>query len=83
MEVAIVGGIIATITGELATSRIIKESSLLSRVKEDLVWIETEMRRIRSFIRDIWDLAYDVEDIIDTYFPKIRLSRSQWKRLLA
>ncbi|KAG5549410.1 hypothetical protein RHGRI_014676 [Rhododendron griersonianum] len=83
MEVAIVGGIIATITGELATSRIIKESSLMSRVKEDLVWIETEMRHIRSFIRDIWDLAYDVEDIIYTYFPKIRLSRSQWKRLLA
>ncbi|KAG5549415.1 hypothetical protein RHGRI_014681 [Rhododendron griersonianum] len=99
MEVAIIGGIIATITGELAVSQIIKESSRFSRVREDLDWIVSEMRRIQSyledaeakqfrtkgvsnFIRDIWDLAYDVEDIIDTYFPKIGLSRSRWKRHL-
>ncbi|KAI8522358.1 hypothetical protein RHMOL_RhmolUnG0000800 [Rhododendron molle] len=99
MELASFGGIIATITAELATSQISKESSRLSRVKEDIVWIETEMRRIRSyledaeakqsrtervsnFIRDFWDLDYDVADIFDTYIPKIGLSRSRWKRHL-
>ncbi|KAI8522359.1 hypothetical protein RHMOL_RhmolUnG0001000 [Rhododendron molle] len=84
-------GIIAQKAGELAVSQIIKESSRLSRVREDLVWIETEMRFIQSslkdaeaeqltrkevqstFIREIWDLAYDVEDIIDTYFPNVNL----------
>ncbi|KAF7143301.1 hypothetical protein RHSIM_Rhsim05G0157600 [Rhododendron simsii] len=99
MEVAIIGGIIAT-TGELATNRIIKESSRFSGVREDLNWIETEMRRIQSyledaeakqfrtkgvsnFIREIQDLAYEVEDIIDRYFANISLmSRTRWKRLL-
>ncbi|KAG5549412.1 hypothetical protein RHGRI_014678 [Rhododendron griersonianum] len=92
-------GIIAKKAADLAASQIIEESSRLSRVREDLLWIESEMRYIRSylkdadakqlrtnvvsnFIRDIWDLAYDVEDIIDTYFPKMRSSRSRWKRLL-
>ncbi|KAG5549416.1 hypothetical protein RHGRI_014682 [Rhododendron griersonianum] len=91
--------IIAEKAAVIAASQIIKESSRLSRVREDLDWIVSEMRYIQSylkdvdakqlrtnvvsnFIRDIWDLAYDVEDIIDTYFPKIRLSRSRWKRLL-
>ncbi|KAE9448097.1 hypothetical protein C3L33_19992, partial [Rhododendron williamsianum] len=91
--------IIAEKAAVIAASQIIKESSRLSRVREDLDWIVSEMRYIRSylkdvdakqlrtnlvsnFIRDIWDLAYDVEDIIDTYFPKISLSRSRWKRLL-
>ncbi|KAF7142733.1 hypothetical protein RHSIM_Rhsim05G0157000 [Rhododendron simsii] len=93
-------GIIAKKAGEIAVSQIIKESSRFSCVREDLLWIETEMRRIQSyledaeakqfktkgvsnFIREIQDLAYDVEDIIDTYFAKISLmSRTRWKRLL-
>ncbi|KAF7144328.1 hypothetical protein RHSIM_Rhsim05G0157200 [Rhododendron simsii] len=93
-------GIIAKKAGEIAVSQIIKESSRFSWVREDLLWIETEMRRIQSyledaeakqfktkgvsnFIREIQDLAYDVEDIIDTYFAKISLmSRTRWKRLL-
>ncbi|KAI8522360.1 hypothetical protein RHMOL_RhmolUnG0001100 [Rhododendron molle] len=99
MAEATILGIIAKISGEIAVSRIIKESSRLSRVREDLIWIETEMRRIQSyledaeakqfktkgvsnFIREIQDLAYDVEDIIDTYFAEISLSRTRWKRLL-
>ncbi|KAF7143935.1 hypothetical protein RHSIM_Rhsim05G0158800 [Rhododendron simsii] len=100
MAEATILGIIAKISGEIAVSRIIKESSRLFRVREDLIWIETEMRRIQSyledaeakqfrtkgvsnFIREIQDLAYDVEDIIDTYFAKISLmSRTRWKRLL-
>lgn len=92
-------GIIATVAGELAVNQIIKESSRLSRVREDLKWIEIEMGRIQSyledaeaiqvknavvsnFIREIWNLAYDVEDIIDTYFPKLISSWSRWKGLL-
>ncbi|KAF7112758.1 hypothetical protein RHSIM_RhsimUnG0197000 [Rhododendron simsii] len=92
-------GIIAQKAAELAAKKLIKESSRLSQVKEDLLWIETEMRRIQSyledaeamqpktkrvsnFIKDMWDLAYDVEDIIDTYFPKMRSSRSRLKGLL-
>ncbi|KAI8555908.1 hypothetical protein RHMOL_Rhmol05G0212400 [Rhododendron molle] len=92
-------GIIAQKAAELAASQFIKESSRLSRVREDLDWIVSEMRYIQSylkevdvkqsrtngvakFISDIWDLAYDVEDIIDTYLPKMRLSRSRWKRHL-
>ncbi|XP_058213376.1 toMV resistant protein Tm-2 netted virescent-like [Rhododendron vialii] len=100
MAEAAILGVIAKISGEIAVNRIIKESSRLSRVREDLIWIETEMRRIQSyledaeakqfrtkgvsnFIREIQDLAYDVEDIIDTYFAKISLmSRTRWKRLL-
>ncbi|KAI8565525.1 hypothetical protein RHMOL_Rhmol03G0266900 [Rhododendron molle] len=92
-------GIIAQKAADIVVNQLIKESSSLSGVNEDLLWIETEMRRIQSyledaeamqpktkrvsnFIRDMWDLAYDVEDIIDTYFPKMRLSRSRWKGLL-
>ncbi|XP_058216927.1 toMV resistance protein Tm-2(2)-like [Rhododendron vialii] len=78
MAEAAILGVIAKISGEIAVSRIIKESSRMSRVRKDLVWIETEMRRIQSY-----DLAYDVEDIIDTYFAKISLmSRTRWERLL-
>ncbi|KAF7146867.1 hypothetical protein RHSIM_Rhsim03G0242700 [Rhododendron simsii] len=89
-------GIIAQKAADIFVNQLIKQSSRLSRVKEDLLWIETEMRRIQSyledaeavqpktkrvsnFIRDMWDLAYDVEDIIDTYFPKMRSSRSRLK----
>ncbi|KAE9464535.1 hypothetical protein C3L33_03642, partial [Rhododendron williamsianum] len=99
MAVEAILGIIAQKAADIAVNQLIKESSRLSRVKEDLLWIETEMRRIQSyledaeamqpktkrvsnFIRDMWDLAYDVEDILDTYFPKMRSSRSRWKGLL-
>ncbi|XP_058206745.1 toMV resistance protein Tm-2(2)-like [Rhododendron vialii] len=92
-------GMIAQKAADIVVNQLIKESSCLSHVKEDLLWIETEMRRIQSyledaeamlpktkrvsnFIRDIWDLAYDVEDIIDTYFPKMRSRRSRWEGLL-
>ncbi|KAG5559352.1 hypothetical protein RHGRI_009032 [Rhododendron griersonianum] len=92
-------GIIAQKAADIVVNQLIKERSRLSHVKEDLLWIETEMRRIQSyledaeamqpktkrlsnFIRDMWDLAYDVEDILDTYFPKMRSRRSRWKGLL-
>ncbi|XP_058213375.1 toMV susceptible protein tm-2-like [Rhododendron vialii] len=92
-------GIIVEKAAELVASQIIKEISRLSRVREDLDWIVSEMGYIRSylkdvdamqlrtnvvsnFIRDRWDLAYDLEDIINTYFSEMRLSRSRWKRLL-
>ncbi|KAH7854367.1 hypothetical protein Vadar_012980 [Vaccinium darrowii] len=85
--------------GELAVKQIIKEGSRLSRVREDLEWIEIEMRRIQSclidaeaiqlktevvsdFIKEIWNLAYDVQDIIDMYFSKLISSWSRWKGLL-
>ncbi|KAI7981001.1 Disease resistance protein RPP13 [Camellia lanceoleosa] len=37
-----------------------------------------------NFLGDIWDLAYDMENIIDTYFPKLTSSsgRNDWKRHL-
>ncbi|CAL5443056.1 unnamed protein product [Camellia sinensis] len=37
-----------------------------------------------NFLGDIWDLAYDMENIIDTYFPKLASSsgRNDWKRHL-
>ncbi|KAH7856011.1 hypothetical protein Vadar_031574 [Vaccinium darrowii] len=92
-------GAIAQKAADITLNLINKESSRLSRMKDDLLWIAAEMRRIQSylkdveakqmktqvesnFIREIWDLAYDVENIIDTYFPKIRSSRTRWEGFL-
>ncbi|KAF7142717.1 hypothetical protein RHSIM_Rhsim05G0156900 [Rhododendron simsii] len=71
-------GIVAKKATDIAASRVIQESSPLACVSEDLDRIKIEMRRIQSyfedaeakqfktrvsnFIREIWDLAYDVED---------------------
>ncbi|KAE9446133.1 hypothetical protein C3L33_22090, partial [Rhododendron williamsianum] len=50
---------------------------------EDAEAKQFKTKGVSNFIREIQDLAYDVEDIIDTYFAKISLmSRSRWKRLL-
>ncbi|KAA8534988.1 hypothetical protein F0562_029991 [Nyssa sinensis] len=79
---------------EIASNLIIKEGSHLNQLQECVSWIETEMKRIQAFLKDveaiqaerqgvenlineIWDLAYDVDDIMDTYFPQLA---SQHKR---
>ncbi|XP_057468187.1 toMV resistant protein Tm-2 netted virescent-like [Actinidia eriantha] len=72
----------------MLSNLIIDEGSRLSRLRESILWIESEMRhvqcyledadakqgqnrKITSLVIDIRDLAYDVEDIMDTYFPRI------------
>ncbi|XP_057467579.1 toMV susceptible protein tm-2-like isoform X2 [Actinidia eriantha] len=67
---------------------IVDEGSRLSQLREDILWIESEIGHIQSYLEDadvkqrqnrkitrlvidIRDLAYDVEDIMDTYFPRI------------
>ncbi|XP_028122080.1 putative disease resistance protein At1g50180 [Camellia sinensis] len=67
---------------------VLKEGSRLSRLREDIVWIEREVRHIQAYLEDaeakqggsrgvanlvidIRDLACDVEDIMQKYFPWI------------
>ena len=71
---------------------VIDEGSRLSRLREGILWIESEMRHIQSYLEDadakqgqnrniaslvidIRDLAYDVEKIMETYFPRITSHR--------
>ncbi|XP_057467176.1 toMV resistance protein Tm-2(2)-like [Actinidia eriantha] len=71
---------------------IVDEGSRLSRLREGILWIESEFgyiqsyledadakqrqnRKITRLVNDIRDLAYDVEDIMDTYFPRITSHR--------
>ncbi|XP_052199496.1 toMV resistance protein Tm-2(2)-like [Diospyros lotus] len=47
---------------------------------EDADKVESESRVLDEFIRSIWDLAYDLEYIVDEYFPKLSpLRRNDWK----
>ncbi|GFY96345.1 hypothetical protein Acr_11g0006510 [Actinidia rufa] len=71
---------------------IVDESSHLSRLREGILWIESEFGYIQSYLEDadakqrqnrkitrlvidIRDLAYDVENIMDTYFSRITSHR--------
>ncbi|XP_057468465.1 toMV resistant protein Tm-2 netted virescent-like isoform X2 [Actinidia eriantha] len=71
---------------------IVDEGSRLSQLREGILWIESEIGHIQSYLEDadakqrqnrkitrlvvdIRDLAYDVEDIMDTYFPRITSHR--------
>ncbi|KAI8022765.1 Disease resistance protein RPP13, partial [Camellia lanceoleosa] len=73
---------------------VLKEGSRLSRLREDIVWIEREMRHIQAYLEDaeakqggtrgvanlvidIQDLAFDVEDIMQKYFPRIASHRGK------
>ncbi|XP_052199493.1 toMV susceptible protein tm-2-like [Diospyros lotus] len=73
---------------DIAGNLIVKEGSRLFKLKENILWIEDEMKCIQSYLEDadaiqpgsrgltdliriMWDLAYDVEDIMDAYFPKL------------
>ncbi|XP_052177357.1 toMV susceptible protein tm-2-like isoform X2 [Diospyros lotus] len=50
---------------------------------EDADAVESESRGLADFIRSIWDLAYDLEDIMEAYFPKLSpLRRNDWKGCL-
>ncbi|KAH7855933.1 hypothetical protein Vadar_030730 [Vaccinium darrowii] len=49
---------------------------------QDAEAIQLKTAVVSNFIREIWNLAYDVEDIIHTYFPKLISSWSQWNGLL-
>ncbi|XP_052200513.1 toMV resistant protein Tm-2 netted virescent-like isoform X3 [Diospyros lotus] len=47
---------------------------------EDADAEESESRGLADDIRSIWDLAYDLEDIMEEYFPKLSpLRRNDWK----
>ncbi|PSS01875.1 Disease resistance RPP8-like protein [Actinidia chinensis var. chinensis] len=92
-EIALAGAtlVLKQAVGVLS-SLIIDEGSRLYRLREGILWIESEMRHIQSYLEDadakqgqnrkitslvidIRDLAYDVEDIMETYFPQITSHR--------
>ncbi|THG02888.1 hypothetical protein TEA_014936 [Camellia sinensis var. sinensis] len=73
---------------------VLKEGSHLCHLREDIVWIEREMRHIQAYLEDaeakqggsravanlvidIRDLACDVEDIMQKYFPRIASLRGK------
>ncbi|KAA8522954.1 hypothetical protein F0562_009377 [Nyssa sinensis] len=92
---------------DIAANLISEEFTRLYWLQKDISWIETEMRRIRAFLKDadakqdeseseglanfvndMRDLAYDVGDIMDTYFPKVVSQRRRkgflgWLKLAA
>ncbi|KAL7169642.1 hypothetical protein ACSBR2_034644 [Camellia fascicularis] len=94
-EIALAGAtaVLKQTLGELS-NLVFKEGSRLSRLREDIVWIEREMRHIQAYLEDaeakqggsrgvadlaidIRDLACDVEDIMQKYFPRIASHRGK------
>ncbi|TMX02701.1 hypothetical protein EJD97_020278 [Solanum chilense] len=77
---------------EIAGNLLIQEGKRLYWLKEDIDWLQREMRHIRSYVdnakakeaggdsrvknllKDIQELAGDVEDILDDFLPKIQQS---------
>ncbi|XP_028079457.1 disease resistance protein RPP13-like [Camellia sinensis] len=69
----------------------VQEGCRMSKLKEDMEWIENEMSYIQAYLEDVDDangeqsesrveatlltnirvLAFDVEDFVETYFPRI------------
>ncbi|WMV48350.1 hypothetical protein MTR67_041735 [Solanum verrucosum] len=84
---------------EIAGNLLFQEGSRLNWLKEDINWLQREMRHIRSYIddakdkaiggnsrvknliKDIQELAGDVEDLLDDFLPKIQQSNSTICRL--
>ncbi|GMP59909.1 hypothetical protein CsSME_00022992 [Camellia sinensis var. sinensis] len=94
-EIALAGAtaVLRQIVGVLG-NLVFKEGSRLSHLREDIVWIEHEMRHIQAYLEDaeakqggsrgvadlvidIRDLACDVEDIMQKYFPRITSHRGK------
>nr|Q5MLE9.1 RecName: Full=ToMV resistant protein Tm-2 netted virescent; Short=ToMV resistant protein Tm-2nv [Solanum lycopersicum]AAV87531.1 Tm-2 ToMV resistant protein [Solanum lycopersicum] len=77
---------------EIAGNLLIQEGKRLYWLKEDIDWLQREMRHIRSYVdnakakeaggdsrvknllKDIQELAGDVEDLLDDFLPKIQQS---------
>ncbi|XP_055813918.1 toMV susceptible protein tm-2-like [Solanum dulcamara] len=77
---------------EIVGNLLVQEGSRLYWLKEDIDWLQREMRHIRSYIdnakdkaiggdssvknliKDIQELAGDVEDLLDDFLPKIQHS---------
>nr|ADB85626.1 rpi-vnt1-like protein [Solanum medians] len=77
---------------EIAGNVLLQEGTRLYWLKEDIDWLQREMRHIRSYVdnakakevggdsrvknllKDIQELACDVEDLLDEFLPKIQQS---------
>ncbi|KAG5588458.1 hypothetical protein H5410_048892 [Solanum commersonii] len=77
---------------EIAGNLLFQEGTRLYLLKEDIDWLQREMRHIRSYVddakakevggdsrvknllKDIQQLAGDVEDLLDEFLPKIQQS---------
>ncbi|KAK6781257.1 hypothetical protein RDI58_023441 [Solanum bulbocastanum] len=77
---------------EIAANLLFQEGTRLYWLKEDIDWLQREMRHIRSYVdnakakevggdsrvknllKDIQQLAGDVEDLLDEFLPKIQQS---------
>ncbi|KAK6781259.1 hypothetical protein RDI58_023443 [Solanum bulbocastanum] len=77
---------------EIAANLLVQEGTRLYWLKEDIDWLQREMRHIRSYVdnakakkvgddssvknllKDIQQLAGDVEDLLDEFLPKIQQS---------
>ncbi|KAH0640617.1 hypothetical protein KY285_037203 [Solanum tuberosum] len=84
---------------EIAANLLFQQGSRLNFLKEDIDWLQRELRHIRSYIdnakdkaiggdsevknllKDIQELAGDVEDLLDDFLPKIQQSNSAICRL--
>ncbi|PHT97128.1 hypothetical protein BC332_33948 [Capsicum chinense] len=79
-------------TLDIAGNRLFQEGTHLYSLKEDIDWLQREMRHIQAYIddakakategdsrvkiliKDIQELAGDVEDLLDEFLPKIQQS---------
>uniref|UniRef100_M1BUB5 Rpi-vnt1 n=1 Tax=Solanum tuberosum TaxID=4113 RepID=M1BUB5_SOLTU len=77
---------------EIAGNLLFQQGTRLYWLKEDIDWLQREMRHIRSYVddakakevggdsrvknllKDIQQLAGDVEDLLDEFLPKIQQS---------
>ncbi|KAI8022762.1 Disease resistance protein RPP13 [Camellia lanceoleosa] len=91
-EIAIFAAIAALKQAILVLGNLfVQEGCRMSKLKEDMEWIENEMSYIQAYLEDVDDangeqsesrveatlltnirvLAFDVEDFVETYFPRI------------
>ncbi|KAH7835118.1 hypothetical protein Vadar_023033 [Vaccinium darrowii] len=49
---------------------------------KDAEAVQLKTNLASHFMSKMWDLAYDVEDIIDKYFPKLIPSKSPWRHMI-
>ncbi|KAM3327208.1 hypothetical protein P3S67_002334 [Capsicum chacoense] len=77
---------------DIAANLLFQEGTHLYSLKEDIDWLQREMRHIQAYIddakekategdsrvkiliKDIQELAGDVEDLLDEFLPKIQQS---------
>ncbi|XP_058068508.1 probable disease resistance RPP8-like protein 2 [Magnolia sinica] len=85
--------VVSLVLGKLS-DLLIQEAVLLFEVRDQVEWVERELKRMRCFLKDadakqssdervknwvaeVRDVAYDAEDVIDTFNLKIQQNRKR------